>query len=109
LIEKVLAAGAKVQAYDPVAISEARKHIAAWSAATAGERSDVIFTASAYDALKGADALVLVTEWNEFRNPDLSRVKTLLKNPIVFDGRNIYQPETIKQSGFTYYGIGRAV
>lgn len=101
IIERLLAAGAKVQAYDPVAMKEAQKHVA--------DSADIMFSASAYDALKGADALILVTEWNEFRNPDFKRVKSLLKNPIIFDGRNIYLPETIKSSGFTYYGIGRVI
>jgi UDPglucose 6-dehydrogenase len=67
----------------------------------------VTFAASNYDALKGADGLAIVTEWNEFRQPDLDRVKDLLKSPVIFDGRNLFQPAQMKQHGFTYYSIGR--
>lgn len=100
IIEKLLAAGAKIQAYDPVAMKEARHHLS--------KDDDVLFTATPYDAIKGADALVLVTEWNEFRNPDFDRIKSLLKNKLIFDGRNVYQPEVMKAQGFTYYSIGRS-
>ena len=58
------------------------------------------------DALSGADALILITEWNEFRRPDFEAVKRLLKHPVIFDGRNIYRRKTVEQLGFTYYGIG---
>jgi UDPglucose 6-dehydrogenase len=68
----------------------------------------VTFAASNYDALKGADALAIVTEWNEFRRPDLDRVKGLLKTPVIFDGRNLFSPNQMQQQGFTYYSIGRA-
>ena len=60
-----------------------------------------------YDALDGADALLVVTEWNEFRRPDFERVKRLLKEPVVFDGRNLYEPERMRRLGFTYFRIGR--
>jgi UDPglucose 6-dehydrogenase len=66
------------------------------------------FADTSYDALKGADALVIVTEWNEFREPDFARIQKMLKNPVVFDGRNIYNPEQMRSLGFTYYSIGRA-
>ena len=59
------------------------------------------------DALDGADALIIVTEWNEFRGPDFDRMKTLLKQPVIFDGRNVYEPQTMREKGFTYYSIGR--
>ena len=98
LIEKLLQAGARIQTYDPVAMKEAQHHL---------PKTGITFAQNAYDALKGADALVLVTEWNEFRNPDFGRIKSLLKNAVVFDGRNVYSPETVKESGFLYYGIGR--
>jgi len=60
-----------------------------------------------YDALKGADALAVVTEWNEFREPDFARMRKLLRSPVIFDGRNIYRPAMMKEQGFTYYAIGR--
>ena len=60
-----------------------------------------------YDALKGADALVIATEWNEFREPDFARMRKLMKTPVIFDGRNIYSPDQMKALGFTYYSVGR--
>ena len=62
---------------------------------------------SNYGALKGADALAIVTEWNEFRRPDFERMRTLMKAPVIFDGRNLFAPAQMKQNGFTYYSIGR--
>ena len=97
LIEALLAAGAHVQAYDPEAMRVARRIFG----------SRVTFADSNYDALQGADGLAIVTEWNEFRRPDLERMKTLLKTPIIFDGRNLFAPAQMKQHGFTYYSIGR--
>jgi UDPglucose 6-dehydrogenase len=67
----------------------------------------VQFSKSAYAALKDADALVVVTEWNEFRKLDLVSMKLLMKTPVIFDGRNIYDPKELQDAGFTYYGIGR--
>jgi len=98
LIEALLKAGVTVRAYDPEAMKVAK--------AIFGDR--VTFAASNYDALKGADALAIVTEWNEFRRPDLDRVKGLLKAPVIFDGRNLFAPGQMQQQGFTYYSIGRA-
>jgi UDPglucose 6-dehydrogenase len=97
LIEALLKAGARVQAYDPEAMRVARRIFG----------SRVTFADSNYDALRGADGLAIVTEWNEFRRPDLDRMKTLLKTPIIFDGRNLFAPAQMKQHGFTYYSIGR--
>jgi UDPglucose 6-dehydrogenase len=97
LVKALVEAGAKVQAYDPEAMKVARGIFS----------DDVMFMASNYDALKGADCLVIVTEWNEFRRPDFDRIKTLLKTPVIFDGRNLFTPEQMKQQGFTYYSIGR--
>jgi UDPglucose 6-dehydrogenase len=97
LIEGLLAAGAKVQAYDPEAIPVARKILG----------SRVMFAAGNYEALKGADCVAIVTEWNEFRRPDFARMRKLMRGPVVFDGRNLYTPEQMKQNGFTYYSIGR--
>jgi UDPglucose 6-dehydrogenase len=97
IIEKLLAAGAKVQAFDPEAMKVARGIFG--SKVTLADRS--------YDALKGADALAIVTEWSEFREPDFAKMRKLLKAPVIFDGRNIYSPAQMKEQGFTYYSIGR--
>ena len=67
----------------------------------------VTFCSRSYEALEGADALVVVTEWNEFREPDFARMKKLLRRPVIFDGRNIYEPAEMKRQGFEYQGIGR--
>jgi len=69
--------------------------------------SRITYASSSYDAVKGADALVIVTEWNEFRRPDLARLRSLMRSAVVFDGRNVFAPVQMKQSGFTYYSIGR--
>jgi len=97
LIDKLLAAGVKVNAYDPEAMANVKARV--------GEQ--VAFAKDPYGALEGAAALVLVTEWNEFRAPDWARVKKLLKTPAVFDGRNIYDPQVLRELGFSYWGIGR--
>jgi UDPglucose 6-dehydrogenase len=91
--------GAKVRAYDPVATEEARRVF--------GDREGLKLCANAYEAAEGADALVIVTEWKEFRSPDFDRLKELLKSPLIFDGRNIYDPAMLGRFGFTYYAIGR--
>ena len=97
IIERLLASGATVQAYDPAAEPVARKLF----------NGRVALCDRSYDALKGADALAIVTEWNEFREPDFQKMRTLLKAPVVFDGRNIYSPEHMRALGFTYISIGR--
>ncbi len=97
IIKDLLDEGATVRAHDPVAIPAAR---ALFSTA-------VDFCENNYEALNGADALLIVTEWNEFRRPDFDRMKSLMKQPVVFDGRNIYDPKTMTERGFVYYGIGR--
>jgi UDPglucose 6-dehydrogenase len=97
IIEGLLRRGASVRAYDPAAASVARRLFDGRIALC--ERS--------YDALSGADALAIVTEWNEFREPDFDKIRSLLKNPVVFDGRNIYSPEQMRALGFTYFSIGR--
>jgi UDPglucose 6-dehydrogenase len=68
----------------------------------------ITYCRKSYEACEGADGLVLVTEWNEFRNPDFERVRSLLSRPVVFDGRNIYNPGLLKDLGFSYFGIGRS-
>ena len=96
IADELIRRGAKVTAYDPVAISEAKTVL--------GKK--ITYSNDAYTALKKADALLLITEWREFRSPDWSKVKSELKNPILFDGRNIYDRSDLKAKGFTYYGIG---
>jgi UDPglucose 6-dehydrogenase len=97
IIERLLALGAKVHAYDPEATETAR--------CIFGSR--ITLCDKAYDALDGADALVVVTEWNTFREPDFDKMRGLLKSPVVFDGRNVYSPEQMRALGFTYFSIGR--
>ena len=97
IANELLAEGAKLQVHDPVAIKEARKIF----------HRKVTYCEQPYDALKGAHALVLVTEWSEFRNPDFDRMKKLMAGNAVFDGRNIYDPKTMKEHGFVYCGIGQ--
>jgi UDPglucose 6-dehydrogenase len=97
IIERLLELGAVVRAHDPEAIREATKIFG----------SRVTFSHNPYDILKGADALGIVTEWNEYRNPDFDRIKSLLTSPMIFDGRNLYQPRRMKDAGFHYYPIGR--
>jgi len=97
LVERLLDAGARVQAYDPAAMPLAKKLFG----------SGVTFAPRSYAALAGADALAVVTEWNEFREPDFAKMRKLMKTPVVFDGRNIYSRELMRSNGFTYYSIGR--
>ena len=100
LMEALWEAGARVQAYDPVAQEEASRIY--------GEREDLMLVDTPEAALNDADALVVVTEWNIFRSPDFALVKSLLKQPLIFDGRNVYDPRMLKGEGFTYMGIGRS-
>jgi UDPglucose 6-dehydrogenase len=97
IIEGLLARGTKIKAYDPAAIPVAKRIFG----------SRIEFCDKSYDALAGADALAVVTEWNEFREPDFKRMRGLLKAPVIFDGRNIYSPEQMRALGFTYISIGR--
>jgi UDPglucose 6-dehydrogenase len=96
IIEELLAAGAQVQAYDPVAMHEAKHQL--------GER--ITYAADAYSALRGADALLLITEWPEFRVPEWDRVESLLRQKVIFDGRNQYQASELRDRGFHYRNIG---
>jgi UDPglucose 6-dehydrogenase len=97
VIEHLLRDRASVRAYDPVAMAECKAH-------HLGDRIE--YARNPMDALDGADALILITEWNEFRRPDFDEVKRRLTRPVVFDGRNIYTRKTLEELGFTYYGIG---
>jgi len=99
LMETLWAAGAKVQAYDPEAMNEAQRIY--------GHRDDLTLMGTKEAALHNADALVVCTEWQNFRAPDFDLIKTSLKQPVIFDGRNLYDPERLNQRGFTYYAIGR--
>jgi len=99
LMESLWEAGVTVRAYDPAAMDEARRIY--------GERDDLVLCESSMDAVVGADALAIATEWMEFRSPDLDALKESLSEPVIFDGRNLYDPKYLKRQGFTYYGIGR--
>ena len=100
LMEAVWAAGGRIRAYDPEAMEEARRIY--------GERPDLVLCDSAREAIAGADALAVVTEWQEFRSPDFDFILEQMSEPIIFDGRNIYDPDNMVSLGFTHYGIGRA-
>ncbi len=103
LLEELLGAGARVKAYDPVAMPVAQRELPAeWFSSGRLE-----LVSQQYDALPGADALILVTEWKPFRHPDFDQVKKLLKQPVIFDGRNLYDPAHLRAAGFEYMGIGR--
>ncbi len=97
LVEALLGAGATVRVHDPAALQTARRHL--------GDR--VVYAAHAYDALEGAAALAILTEWREYRNPDFDRIKRLLTRPLIVDGRNLYDPERLARLGFTYDSLGR--
>jgi UDPglucose 6-dehydrogenase len=99
LMEALWAAGAGVRAYDPQSMPE--------TARIYGARRDLTLCESAVDALKGADALVIITEWQEFRSPDFDQIRKYLAAPVIFDGRNLYDPALLAKQGFVYYGIGR--
>jgi len=96
IAEALLKAGAKVRAFDPVAMEAAKELL-----------PKVEMARDAYDLADGADALIVVTEWNEFKNLDLERIRNSMRQPVVLDGRNIYQPEQMRKLGFNYQGIGR--
>jgi UDPglucose 6-dehydrogenase len=97
-IDAALEAGASVMAHDPAALNEGRRRI--------GTR--ISYANTSYEALSGADALVVVTDWNEYRHPDFQRIKSTLRRPIIVDGRNLYDPVKLRALGFRYLCIGRA-
>ena len=99
IMESLWEAGAKVQAFDPAAAHEAKRIY--------GERSDFVICSSIDETLENADALIIVTEWNNFRSPDFEFIKTKLSEPVIFDGRNLYDPILMSELGFSYYAIGR--
>lgn len=97
IIKELLKYKPKIKAFDPVAMENAKRVF--------GDK--IIFCKNAYEAVKGADALLVITEWPEFRRPDFDLLKKLMRNPVIFDGRNIYTPKLMVELGFVYYGIGR--
>lgn len=99
IMEGLWAAGATVRAHDPEARGECQRIY--------GERSDLVLCNSPEEAVEGTDGLIVVTEWQLYRSPDFQRMRTLMKSPVVFDGRNIYEPATLRREGFDYYSIGR--
>ena len=101
LIANFLAAGARLQTHDPEAMPATRQYL--------GNNAAVTFSPSSYEALNGADALIICTEWAKFREPDFERIKSLLKAPVIFDGRNLYNPDKLAKLGFQYFCIGQKV
>ena len=97
LIELLLNEKTKIKVYDPAAMSETKKIFG----------NKILYATDPYDALIDADAMVLMTEWSEFRMPDLEKISKRMKGKVIFDGRNIYDPSEIKKAGYEYYGIGR--
>jgi UDPglucose 6-dehydrogenase len=97
IIKSLLREKANIKAYDPITMKEAEKIL-----------PQVTYCKDAYDAIKGSHALVILTEWNQFRTLDLERIKKLLKEPFFFDFRNIYDPQRLREKGFQYYCVGRA-
>jgi UDPglucose 6-dehydrogenase len=107
LLKQLLDSGATVAVYDPVAMTEARRVLEL--DLNAGQMARVRFATSPMDTLAGAEALVIVTEWKAFRSPDFDRIKASLKNAVIFDGRNLFEPEVMAEAGFEYHGIGRSI
>ena len=101
LMEALWAAGARVQAFDPEAMEEAQRLY--------GDRADLLLCGTKEAALRGADALVVITEWQAFRAPDFELIQARLKAPVIFDGRNLFDPARMAKKGFAYYAIGRGL
>jgi UDPglucose 6-dehydrogenase len=97
----LLEAGARIQAYDPEAMPATRQQL--------GDNPAMTYAASSYEALEGADALIVCTEWTKFREPDFERMHSLMKAPVIFDGRNLYNPAKLANLGFTYFHIGQKI
>ncbi len=109
VIAELLARGAALRLYDPVAMDEARHCLEADLKATPAALGRVSFCGSQTEALKGADALVIVTEWKSFRSPDLAAIRTALKQPVVFDGRNLFEPAAMQDASLEYFAVGRSL
>lgn len=101
-IKSILKNGGKVQVFDPVAMKSAKKEF------SENELSQIKFCNSEYDSLNDADAMILITEWRQFRQPDFIKIKSILKTPLIFDGRNQYNPQYLKDNGIKYFGVGRS-
>jgi UDPglucose 6-dehydrogenase len=101
IIEALTKRGARIKAYDPVAMDEARRAMK--------NISGIEFTGTQADALLGCDALIIVTEWKEFKSPDFDAIKSSLKQPVIFDGRNLYEPDFMNAIGIQYFGVGRGL
>lgn len=101
LIEKFQEAGARIQAHDPEAMTATQKYL--------GNNQAISFVKTAYEAVEGADALIICTEWSKFREPDFERMRSLMKKPVIFDGRNLYNPEKLDRAGFAYFYIGQKI
>ena len=99
IVNELARRGARIQAYDPVAMHEAQRAI--------GERAGLVYSEGPMQALEGADALLIVTEWKEFRSPDFDAIRNALKQPLVIDGRNMYPPALPRAAGLDYISIGR--
>jgi len=99
IINSLIKNGAKVKAFDPEAIKEAKKILP--------ESDSIRYCENAYKTLEGTDALILVTEWGSFREPDFEKMKKIMASSVIFDGRNLYNPKFVRNHGFTYYSIGR--
>jgi UDPglucose 6-dehydrogenase len=97
IINRLLAEGAIIKAFDPVAKGNAKEIF----------KNKIVYCSNVFETAKNCDALIILTEWDEFKNMDLKKVKNLLKSPIIIDGRNIFNPEKMKKLGFNYYSIGR--
>jgi len=101
LIDKLTTAGARLQAHDPEAMTATKKYL--------NDNQGISFAKTSYEALEGADALIICTEWTKFREPDFERMRSLMKSPVIFDGRNLYNPEKLGKLGFEYFYIGQKV
>ncbi len=101
IIARLLEAGARIQAYDPEAMTATRQYL--------GDHQNVSYASSTYEALKGADALIICTEWTKFREPDFERMQSVMKTPVIFDGRNLYNPVKLDHLGFKYFHIGQKI
>jgi UDPglucose 6-dehydrogenase len=109
LVREGIVGGAWVAVYDPVAMDEAKRALSLDFAGSSDALARIRFCYSAMDALQEADALAIVTEWKTFRSPDFDQVKSLLKTPVIFDGRNLFEPQVMADAGIEYHGIGRSV
>ena len=107
VIDALLRAGARIVAHDPIAVEETQRVLALDFADAPQLLDHISYAKSPMAAVEGADALIIVTEWKAYRSPNLERMKATMKSPVVFDGRNLYEPALMKAAGVIYQGIGR--